>query len=79
MKRVTDKDIIELLEKLENPNSIDDELIMNEVLKTQLGLQFDIRNFLRKIYKSMNPRKQKVYTDPLKAGPKDIVIGRNDG
>lgn len=71
--RISDKEALDLIEELMK-NETSSENVMKEVLIAKMRLLVDIRQFLRKIYKSMS-KKSKVYKRPT-GNSKDIIVGK---
>ena len=73
-KRITDADVFKVLESLEKQ----EELSMKEMYNAQMLLLLDIRHFLRKMYKESNKKSTNIATDPTKANPGDVIVGKDE-
>jgi len=72
-KQTQDQKIQNLIEKIKKN---DDTLLMNDIYIPMLEILVDSQKLLKKISEEIKPKTKNIVIDPLKAGSKDIVIGK---
>ena len=77
-RRLSDTDVFEMLDRIDNAD-LNDEKLSKDAIKMLIGLIFDTRVLVRKVYKNMYKKPTtKVYTQPTD-NAKDIIVGTKGG